>query len=67
MALAAVGLLAVPQQAPAAVSTGTNQLVVSAPAASAVVTLDPFRISVRDSRGAAVLAEVPNTQPAPLV
>jgi sulfoquinovosidase len=65
--LVPLGLLLAPHAAAAAISVGPNSLVVSAPAASAVVTLDPFRIVVRDSRGAASLAEVPNAEPVPSI
>lgn len=63
--LSAAGLTLSVGVAPAvaAVSASGANLVVSAPAANAVVSLHPFRITVRDARGATALAEVPNRLP----
>lgn len=65
-ALAALGLLAAAHPAVGAVSANRAGLVVRARAASAVVTRDPFRITVRGARGKTALAEVPNRRPGPL-
>ena len=66
VALAVSGLILTPHSAVGAVSSGATRLAVTAPGARAEVSLSPFRIVVRDSRGAPALAEAPNVEPRPL-
>jgi len=59
--------LADPPPALGSVTIGSTQIVVRVLRASAVVTRDPFRLSVRQASGKVALAEVPNSLPGPML
>jgi len=62
LALAAIATLGVcVAPAVASVQIGAQQIVVTGTGASATITRTPFRLSIQQTSGQTVLAEVPNT------